>query len=350
MEALYDRLRAYLLRNWSGCEAVAIDQLRDLPGGWSKRTHAFDAHITQSGETRVLPMILRVDSPTSSAILQNSRASEHALLHRLREQTSIPVPKSYFVENDSSVFGEPAMIIERVLGGTEPASLFRDPARRKEAESIATDLCEKVAALHKSDAQRLNHDGIFTDPKGLGITAGSWDSYMDRMLQFFVDSYKRLDFDAIPVFYDAYLHIRRSRPRPLPLVLVHGELNPTNLIYENGKVVSLVDWENAHIGDPREDLGWFRYVDAATGCDFFNSVPYPGGFLGLYNHLTGFNVTPEELAYFQIFGYANVAGQVFTTIKRRVNHVHQEILPIYLIQVLTAGSSVLAQLLQYKRG
>jgi aminoglycoside phosphotransferase (APT) family kinase protein len=29
-------------------------------------------------------------------------------------------------------------------------------------------------------------------------------------------------------------------------VLVHGDFNPANFLYDNGRVTALIDWENAH--------------------------------------------------------------------------------------------------------
>ena len=60
---------------------------------------------------------------------------------------------------------------------------------------------------------------------------------------------------------DLFLTLRRNKPRPLPLVLVHGDFNPANFLYEGGRVTALIDWENSRIGDPREDLGWMTTMD-----------------------------------------------------------------------------------------
>ena len=136
-------------------------------------------------------------------------------------------------------------------------------------------------------------------------------------------------------------------PRKLPLVLVHGELNPSNLVFKDGNLLAVIDWENAHIGDPREDLGWFRFMDAATGTNFFNSINYPGGFLGYYNHLTGYDITPEELNYFQVFAFNNVVGQGIAAIKRRIRGEHQEILHLYLLRIVIDGMMAFTKLLGY---
>lgn len=347
MSTLEDQITDYLKKRWEGHDSLSISDLRELLGGYSKTTYSFDLNIHSNGEKSSLPLIFRRDTPKVSAILPNSRELEHKLLNRLREHTSVPVPKSYFAEMDRSIFGEASMFIERVLGCTEPTSLVKSPETAAEAESVARDLCEKVAALHLADASLLNHDHLLDDPRQLGMVPDTWDHYMDGMLNFFINNYRNIDFDTLPVLYDAFLHMRRNRPRPLPLRVVHGELNPANIVFKDGKILSIVDWENAHLGDPREDLGWFCFMDAASGTNFFNRVNYPGGFLGYYNHLTGFNVTLEELYYFQIFGFASVSATPIAAIKRRIAGEHSELLHLYLLQLVFAGCMGFTQLLGY---
>ena len=39
---------------------------------------------------------------------------------------------------------------------------------------------------------------------------------------------------------------------------------PADFSPENGRVTALIDWENSHMGDPREDLGWLALMDVLT--------------------------------------------------------------------------------------
>ena len=39
-------------------------------------------------------------------------------------------------------------------------------------------------------------------------------------------------------------------------VLVHGDFKPGNALLDGDRIVALLDWELAHLGDPAEDLGW----------------------------------------------------------------------------------------------
>ena len=41
-----------------------------------------------------------------------------------------------------------------------------------------------------------------------------------------------------------------------PVVLVQGDTGPGNLMYLDGKVTGIIDWELAHLSDPMDDVAW----------------------------------------------------------------------------------------------
>ena len=56
--------------------------------------------------------------------------------------------------------------------------------------------------------------------------------------------------------------LEHNRPPEVPMTLVHGEFQPGNvMVGGDGRLVA-VDWEFAHVGDPREDLGWALWVES----------------------------------------------------------------------------------------
>ena len=51
--------------------------------------------------------------------------------------------------------------------------------------------------------------------------------------------------------------LRRNIPAyDAPVVLVQGDTGPGNFMYADGRVVAVVDWELAHLGDPMDDIAW----------------------------------------------------------------------------------------------
>jgi aminoglycoside phosphotransferase (APT) family kinase protein len=272
----------------------------------------------------------------------------HDLIGAVGAHTSIPVSRSYGAEMDASVFGEPAMVIERMGGSGQTSNLFNGGVDAGQVNDVVRHLCELLAELHTTDIAKLNGNGSLSDPRGVGIDASSWDRYMDTTFAYYIDSYPSIAYDpSAMVMLDAALSLHRAKPRPLPLALVHGDFNPANFLYENGKVTALIDWENSRVGDPREDLGWMVAMDTMSNTSVMAHPADEGGFLAYYNKLTGFNITPEELGYFMLFGTMNIAVPVVSGIKNRVDGQHQQFLHLYLLQPSSATLVAFTQLLGY---
>jgi aminoglycoside phosphotransferase (APT) family kinase protein len=41
-------------------------------------------------------------------------------------------------------------------------------------------------------------------------------------------------------------------------VLLHGDYWPGNILWRDGQLVAIIDWEDAKVGDPLADLGYTR--------------------------------------------------------------------------------------------
>lgn len=346
-----DQLVDFVRRVIAEATAVTIENLAPIPGGFSRETFRFDARVERDGDgdgEEVLPMILRKDPPAAAALLHTSRQVEHDLIERVRAHTSVPVSRSYGCEMDATVFGEPAMLLQRMHGSGMTSQLFNDGTDADQADDVMRHLCEVIAELHMADVDVLNADGHLSDPRGVGIDPTTWDSYMDSTFEYYIGHYPSIAYDpAAMVLLDAALTLRRHKPRPLRLSLVHGDFNPANFLYENGQVTALIDWENSRVGDPREDLGWMVAMDAMSKTSVMNHPRDEGGFLAYYNKLTGFEVTAEELGYFTLFGTENIAVPVVSAVKRRVDKEHEQILHLYLLQPSSTTLVGFTQLLGY---
>ena len=69
------------------------------------------------------------------------------------------------------------------------------------------------------------------------------------MIRYFIKHYDQIDFDVLPVLLrllPAPARNRRGRCRWCS----YTELNPSNLVFNGGDLLAVIDWENAHIGDP----------------------------------------------------------------------------------------------------
>lgn len=340
--ALLEQLQAI----WPDADDITVAGLAPLSGGYSRETFAFEAHVRRGGEVECVALLLRRD-PEHGAILDTDRVLEHGLLGELRRCTALPVPRSFFAVRDPQPFGQPAMVIERMAGNAHVLDLFHGGPDALQAEDVCTHFCELLAELHTLAPGALDVAPGLADPRHVGIDVSSWDRYMDTTFAYILDGYGRGDYSPIPVIVDAALTLRRNRPKPLPLAVVHGDCQPSNLLYAGGRVSALFDWENAHIGDPREDLGYLLHVGEMMGMDVFGAVKKDGGFLGHYNRLTGYVVTPEEVDYFRLFSILHIMTPVMASVKQRMVGAHHGLMPVYITQLNAVNHLLFARILGY---
>jgi aminoglycoside phosphotransferase (APT) family kinase protein len=343
-----DKLIEFLKRSFPDAHEIVIEELAPIPGGYSRETYRFDARLRWADREECLPFILRKDPPQAVSILDTSRAIEHDLIEAVRRHTNVPVSRSYGHEMDPDKFGEPAMVLARMHGSSATSDLFNGGPDEQQADDVIRHLCEVLVELHSTDISKLDPHDLLGDPRGVGIDIASWDRYMDSTFEYYINAYSQLNFDpGTFILLDSFLTLRRRKPRPLPLVLVHGDFNPANFLYENGRVTALIDWENSRIGDPREDLGWMTTMDIISNTSVMSHPRDEGGFLAYYNKLTGWSITDEEVDYFNLFGTANIAVPVNAAIARRIANEHQQLLHLYLLQPSSAAIPNMARMLHY---
>lgn len=338
----------FLRRHFPDADEILIEGFDMIPGGFSRETFKFDARVRKGGSEERIPFILRKDPPSAAAILHTSREVEHELIEAVRQHTNVPVTRSWGFELDPSVFGEPAMIIERAGGSGQTSQLFNEGMHTGQADDVMRHLCEILVELHSADISKLNASGNLNDPRRVGIDVSSWDRYMDSTFDYYINGYKGIAFDpTMSIYMDSFLELRRKKPASGRLTLVHGDFNPANFLYEEGRVTAMIDWENSRIGDPREDLGWMKTMDLLSNTSVLAHPKDEGGFLAYYNKLTGQNITEEEVDYFSLFGTANIAVPVASAITRRVRKEHMQLLHLYILQPSVANLVNFARMLNY---
>lgn len=325
-----------------------VNDLQQIAGGFSRETFSCDVSATRDGEEIILPLIIRRNPPAVEAILNTSRAVEHDLIEAIRTKSTVPVSRSYGYELDPSHFGAETMVLERASGNSRTSDLFNGGPDEHQTEDVIRHLCEVLVELHSVDISIANPQGALSDPRGVGIRTGSWDEYMDTTFDYYLREYRTINWDpAMMVLLDSFLTLRRHKPQPMNLVVVHGDFNPANFLYEHSRVSALIDWENSRIGDPREDLGWMVLMDILSNTSVMSYPKKEGGFLAYYNKLTGGDITPVELGYFTLFGTANIAVPVHQSVARRVRKEHMLLMPFYLTQSSLPALPAMAQLMGY---
>ena len=120
----------------------------------------------------------------------------------------------------------------------------------------------------------------------------------------------------------------------MPLGLVHGDCQPSNVLVGPSGPPLVIDWEFAHIGDPREDLGYYTQIPIEPNVYWAD----PERFLRRYRAATGLTqeqVNPQTVDYFLIIGMAALLGQLLAAAAAIGAAERPGILASYLINAIS---------------
>lgn len=181
---------------------------------------------------------------------------EARIQHALGE-AGVPVPKILGICDDESVLGVPFYVMSfldgEIITDTVPTAL--DSRDQREATSAAA--VDALLSLHSVD---LNTSGLssFGRPEGylrrqVGRFAGLWEQSTTRHLP---------EVAQLAEWLDATL------PDSAAAAMVHGDYRLGNVMFARtapARVVALLDWEMATLGDPLADLGYLTATYGETG-------------------------------------------------------------------------------------
>jgi len=171
-----------------------------------------------------------------------------------------PAPRPLFHCEDTSVLGTPFYVMERrkgvVLRGRDTPDISIDPpiARR-----LCTALVDNLALLHSLDY------------KAAGLTdLGKPEGYVARQVNGWIGRYENARTDAVPEMDRVAEWLKRHLPEESAPALLHNDYKFDNLMLDPAdltRIVAVLDWEMATVGDPLMDLGttlgyWIEAADS----------------------------------------------------------------------------------------
>jgi aminoglycoside phosphotransferase (APT) family kinase protein len=292
-----------------------VGDIAPVVGGFSQITYRF---TVQSADGRQV-YVLRSDRPSGATLTSTDRALEARVIAALNSARA-PVPQALWADPDGAELGAPALISEFV-DGQNFLQVARSGGR---ADTDLVDLAMQAAAeIHGVDTAGF--------PAELGDCDGDWNSYLDGEIEAWRAMEAR-QAERMPVLRYLASWLDTHRPEPVDLCLVHGEFSLANLMLRSDGGFAVIDWEYAHIGDPRMDFGW---------CIQRGSKEPPnllGDHLDLvcrrYRELTGMSekaMNPEAVLYFVVLsGWRGFAG-VLDGITRFTNGESSLLLSAYLV-------------------
>jgi aminoglycoside phosphotransferase (APT) family kinase protein len=258
------------------------------------------ADVVWDDGTREL-FILRGDPPPAETLITSDRDAEWRLLRALHDAGALAVPEPRFYEGAEEHLGTKCIVMEAV--GAPTLQRLLDEA--DDAAQFTDGFVDAMAKVHSVALDVL--------PDHMARPA-SWDEYMDARIGVWSATDATLP-DSNPVLRYVAAWLRAHRPPPCPLVLVHGDFQPSNVLLHEERGHVFVDWEFARVGDPREDLGYYLTYANVIGPDLY--TPDPEAFLARYRAQTGLTaeqVNPATVGYFSLISTISTISTIMQSV------------------------------------
>lgn len=173
-----------------------------------------------------------------------------ASLLRTLGPTAVPTPTVLATCDDPAMLGVPFYVMEHIQGEVlttaEPPGFDTRRARRVVSEEIV----DALVSLHQ----------IPIDEEPLA-SFGRPGGYLERQVARFRSSWEASARRSLPLVDEVADWLATHVPTSQRYSLVHGDYRLGNLMFDMGptdepRVVALLDWEMAALGDPLADLGY----------------------------------------------------------------------------------------------
>jgi aminoglycoside phosphotransferase (APT) family kinase protein len=167
------------------------------------------------------------------------------------EGTNVPHPSVVALCDDHEVLGCTFFLMDEVVG-VNPFPLPDGFSTDRHRSEIANSMIDALAAIHQVDWRGAGLGGLGRPEQFHERQVTRWSAQLD--------SYRGRKIDGIELVM-AWLD--SNRPASFDPSLMHGDFHMLNALIgptPPGRVVAVVDWETATIGDPLLDLAGFCEV------------------------------------------------------------------------------------------
>ena len=303
LESMPARLEAFLA-SVDATRQATVESYALMTGGYSRVMAKAEVRWSD-GTTQTL--VLRGDPPPEKTMLVTDRDAEWAVLQSLSHVASVPMPAALHYDQSGTHLGTKAIVLEFCAGPSlqsELNALVADgaPADGPVLSAHRDAFVDTLAAVPQVDLAVL---------PTLLARPSDWDSYMSDVNRSWSEIERTL-VESNPTMRYLGAWLDAHRPPPMRLALQHGDMQPANILLDpDDRSHRVIDWEYAHIGDPREDLGWYVTYSSAAPPSLY--APDPEAFLARYRERTGaseLEVNQATVGYFSVVSAVKVFGQI----------------------------------------
>ena len=187
-------------------------------------------------------LVLRRPPVGTKAVSAHDMKREFLIQSRLKTVYDL-VPNVIALCEDHSILGSDFYVMDRIQG-----EIFRrdvpDTLSKEDISIMANSLVSGLAQLHSVDASVLSELN-----KGAG--------YVTRQVEGWSKRYRNALTDDVPSGEDVMSWLDAHKPDDVGSCIIHGDWRIDNMVFDLGqkRLVGVLDWELATVGDPLMDLG-----------------------------------------------------------------------------------------------
>ena len=243
-------------------------------------------------------LVLRRPPIGTKAVSAHDMKREFLIQSRLKPVYDL-VPTVIALCEDHSIIGSDFYVMERIKG-----DIFRrdvpESLTKEDISIMATSLVAGLAQLHAVDATLLAELN-----KGAG--------YVTRQVEGWSKRYRNAITDDVPDGEDVMSWLAENKPEDVGSCIIHGDWRIDNMVFDLGqkKLVGVLDWELATVGDPLMDLGsalayWVDRVDDVEFASLrrqpshLEGMPTRKEFIAKYLELSGRKCS--DFTFYEVFG------------------------------------------------
>ncbi|MET7774148.1 phosphotransferase family protein [Nocardia sp. NPDC005366] len=298
LAAISERLATWLRTKLPEAEDLRMTELRGSSEGFSNETYFFELSYRVDAVPKHERLVVRWLPSSGSLFPDQELRTQFCVMNALRD-TAVPVPRLRWYEHDPVHLGTPFFVMERV-DGVVPAGRLRseglffdaDPETRRRLWHRAV---EAVADIHRLPWSELELPCL--------QVPGAGSDVLDRQI---AECERILAWASpdrrIPVYEHALTWLKANTFTPPRVALCWGDARPGNLIYRDERVVAVLDWEMAYLGDPVADLAWFIVLEPTYAWPFgapeLEGIPGEDETVAHYERVTGSRV--ENLFFHKV--------------------------------------------------
>ena len=248
-------------------------------------------------------LVLRKPPVGMKAASAHDMKREFSIQSRLQPVYPL-VPSMIALCDDQSVMGSDFYVMERVVG-----DIFRrdvpEGVKPSDVSVMADSLISGLVQLHAVDASILAELN-----KGPG--------YVQRQVEGWSKRYRNALTDDVPNGEKVMAWLEANRPADVASCVIHGDWRIDNVVFdlEQARIVGVLDWELATVGDPLMDLGsslayWVDRDDEPAFASLrrqpshLPGMPTREEFVQRYLQLSGRRC--DDFTFYEVFGLFRLA-------------------------------------------